>query len=257
MTGSTMGLMTHRRTSLLLTLTALLTPVAAAAQATAPPPPPRQEATAEVAFVGTTGNISTSTFSAGGEHIVRPENWVVQNRVQAVRGTLEGATTTESLLYGFRVERVINARLSAFGDYGFFRDEPAGVTSRNGVAGGLSWKAITSERQALAIDGGVGYLKESRVADDDVSSATWLTGIAYKLKLSDTAELTDDLRLLGTFENGDDWRLTHTIAVTARLTSLLSLKVSNLLRYAHFPPAGFKETDTTTAIALVASFKKQ
>ncbi len=252
-----MDRMTNRRISILLAFTALLTPVAAAAQATAPSPPPRQEGAAELAFVGTSGNISTSTFSTGGEHIVRPTNWVIQNRIQAVRGTVEGATTTESLLYGFRAERVINERLNAFGDYGFFRDEPAGVTSRNAVAGGLSWKVITSERQTLAIDGGVGYLKESRVAGDNVSSATWLTGGTYKLKLSETAELTDDLRLLGTFDNADDWRLTHTIAVTARLTSLLSLKVSNLLRYAHFPPAGFKKTDTTTAVALVASFKRQ
>lgn len=249
--------MTNRRIPIVFALTSLLTPVPAAAQATAPPPPPRQEGTAEVAFVGTTGNISTSTFSAGGQHVARPTNWVIQNRIQAVRGTLEGETTTDALLYGFRAERVINERLNTFGDYGFFRDEPAGVSSRNGIAGGLSWKAITTDRQTLALDGGLGYLKENRVAGDDVSSATWLTGSAYKLKLSETAELTDDLRLLGTFDNGDDWRLTHTIAVTARLTSLLSLKVSNLLRYAHFPPAGFKKTDTTTAVALVASFKRQ
>jgi putative salt-induced outer membrane protein len=235
----------------------VLAPAVARAQGAAPPPPPRQEGTAEVAFVGTTGNISTSTFSAGGEHIVRPVNWMVRNRVQAVRGTVEGATTAESFLYNLRAERVINARLSAFGDYGFFRDKPAGVTSRNAVAGGLSFKAVADARQTLSIDGGLGYLDESRVAGDDVSSAIWLTGAAYKLKLSETAELTDDLRLLGTFDNGDDWRLAHTIAVTARLTTLLSLKVSNVIRYANFPPAGFKKTDTTTAIALVASFKRQ
>jgi len=235
----------------------LLLPVLAHAQAAAPPPPPRQEGTAEVAFVGTTGNISTSTFSAGGEHIVRPVNWMVRNRAQAVRGTVEGATTAESFLYNFRAERVINARLNAFGEYGFFRDKPAGVKSRNAVAGGLSLKAIADARQTLSLDGGLGYLDESRVAGDDVSSAIWLTGATYKLKLSETAELTDDLRLLGTFDQGDDWRLTHSIAVTARLTTLLSLKVSNTLRYANFPPAGFKKTDTTTAIALVASFKRQ
>src|SRR5262245_51365026 len=54
----------------------LLIPVHAAAQAAAPPPPPpRHEGTAEVAFVGVTGNASTSTFSAGGEYITRPTSW--------------------------------------------------------------------------------------------------------------------------------------------------------------------------------------
>ena len=235
----------------------LFSPSLAHAQATDPPPPPRQEGTAEVAFVGTSGNTSTSTFSAGAEHIARPTGWLLRNRILSVRGTVEGETTADSLLYNFRGERIINANLNVFGDYGFFRDEPAGVTSRNAVAAGLLWKAITSPRQELTADAGFGYLNESRLAGGDVSSATWLTGAAYKLKLSETAELTDDFRLLGTFDQGDDWRLTHSIAVTARLTTLLSLKVSNLLRYAHFPPSGFRKTDTTTAVALVASFKRQ
>jgi hypothetical protein len=41
------------------------------------------------------------------------------------------------------------------------------------------------------------------------------------------------------------------------VTELLSLKVSNTIRYLQFPPAGFKTTDTTTSIALVAKFRRQ
>jgi len=47
----------------------------------------------------------------------------------------------------------------------------------------------------------------------------------------------------------------HTIAVTAKLTTLLSLKVSNAVRFSNFPAPGFKKTDTVTAVALVAGFK--
>jgi ubiquinone/menaquinone biosynthesis C-methylase UbiE len=43
-------------------------------------------------------------------------------------------------------------------------------------------------------------------------------------------------------------------AITARLTQLFSLKVSNTIRYAHAPVPGFKDTDTTTSVALVAKF---
>ncbi len=43
-------------------------------------------------------------------------------------------------------------------------------------------------------------------------------------------------------------------AVTARLTTLFSLKVSNTIRYAHAPVPGFKDTDTNTSVALVAKF---
>ena len=46
----------------------------------------------------------------------------------------------------------------------------------------------------------------------------------------------------------------ETLAITARLTGLFSLKASNTIRYANAPVSGFTTTDTITAIALVAKF---
>ena len=57
-----------------------------------------------------------------------------------------------------------------------------------------------------------------------------------------------------TFAEAGDWRVDNVVSIAARLTSLLSLKVSNTVRYANTPVPGFKNTDTTTAIALVAKF---
>ena len=56
------------------------------------------------------------------------------------------------------------------------------------------------------------------------------------------------------FDQASDWRVDQTLAITARLTSLLALKASNTVRYANAPVQGFKNTDTKTAIALVARF---
>jgi putative salt-induced outer membrane protein YdiY len=47
------------------------------------------------------------------------------------------------------------------------------------------------------------------------------------------------------------------VSVTAKITEIFALKFSNIVRYSNLPPIGFKTTDTTTSIALVASFKKQ
>jgi len=38
------------------------------------------------------------------------------------------------------------------------------------------------------------------------------------------------------------------------VSTLLSLKLSNAVRYVNLPAAGFKTTDVVTAIALVAKF---
>jgi putative salt-induced outer membrane protein YdiY len=240
---------------LLAFLAGVFAPAVAAAQ-NPPPPQPRQEGTAEAAFVGTTGNSSTSTVSAGAEHIIRPTLWVVRNRALFVRSTTSGTAVAESMIYRFRAEREISARLSALGDFALFRDKPAGVDVSTGVGGGLVVKIVNDARQTLTADGTLGYLNEHRTTGDDISTLTYGTSTAYKLKLSDTSDLTDDFRLLGTFDRADDWRMAHTIALTAKINTVLSLKVSSLVRFANFPPPGFKKTDTTTAIALVAGFKK-
>jgi putative salt-induced outer membrane protein len=233
-------------------------PVPAQAQAPAapPPPPPRHEGAAEVAFVGVTGNASTNTFGLGYEMIARPAPWVFRQRLAFVRNEADGVLTAKSFLYHPRVERTINTRASAFGDYAFFRDRFAGVSSRNSVTGGLALGLVTGDRQTLSADVGAGYLDEHRLTGSDVSSAIYVTGTRYKLKLSETADLGDELALVGTLSNSDDWRLTHTISLTAKITEAVSLKVSNGVRYSHFPAPGFKTTDTITSIALVARFKR-
>ena len=235
----------------------------AAAPPQAPPPPPRQEGTAQVAFVGTTGNSSTSTFSAGGEHSWRPNPWLVRNRALFVRSealdsvTGEDAVTAESFLYLLRVERVLTTRLSAFGSFGFLRDKPAGVSSHQDVTGGLAYKIIDVTRVQFTADAGLGYMNENRLTGDDVHSVIATFGSLVKAKLTETTELTDELRILTTFDDASDWRLGHIVSLTVKMSEIFSLKVSNGVRYSNLPPPGFKKTDTTTAIALVASFKKQ
>jgi len=244
------------RHALLAIAVASAVPALAAAQAAPPPPPPRVEGTAEAAFVGTSGNASTSTFGLNGELINRPDSWLIRQTAGFVRNRAEGETTAEVFLYGGRIQKTLTPRLSAFGEYGYFRDEFAGVSHRNTLAGGVTAKLVDRPAHLLTADAGLGFLNEQRLAGDDVSSATYGGTLAYKWKFSSTAEFTDEVRLTGLFDRAEDWRLAHVAAITARLTDGLSLKVSNAIRYAHFPVPGFKKTDTTTSVALVAKFTR-
>jgi putative salt-induced outer membrane protein YdiY len=220
----------------------------------APPPPPKQEGSAEFAFVGTTGNASTQTIGLNGELIVRPEQWVVTNKASFIRNEAESELTAQSFGYLLRAARTFSPRLSAFGEYGYFRDEFAGVAHRNSLVGGVSYKIVDLPKHLFFADAGLGYVNEQRLAGDDVSSATWSLGAGYRWKISETAEFTEDFRMTGLFADASDWRVLQAAAVTARLTKLFSLKVSNTIRYSHAPVPGFKDTDTNTSVALVAKF---
>ncbi len=231
-----------------------LYPALTSAQPSSPADPPSREGSVEFAFIGTTGNASTQTIGLGGELIVRPGQWVVLSQGAFNRNKSEATLTAESVQYLSRLDRELGTRSAVFGEYRFFRDEFAGIQHRNSAVGGLAYKVVTEDGHVLSLDGGLGYLHEHRLTDRNVSTATYEAGGKYNWQISPTAELSEDVRFTGVFDQPNDWRAVNVIAIAARLNSLLSLKASHTIRYTNAPLAPFKSTDTNTAIALVAKF---
>lgn len=233
-----------------------LLPMSARAQAPAgpPPPPPPREGTAEFAYVGTSGNSSTTSIGLGGEYILRPDPWTFTTKAAYVRNESEDELKAESIDFSFKAARALGPRLSAFGRYGFLHDRFAGIEARNIIEGGLSYAVVNQAPHSLVVDGSLGYAHESRVIPPDLSNPLAAIGALYRFKLSDTVDFSDDARFAFSLSEGRDWRFGNIAAVTSKLTSILSLKVSNTIRYVNAPPVTFEKTDTITAVALVAKF---
>ena len=73
-------------------------------------------------------------------------------------------------------------------------------------------------------------------------------------KISDTSALTEDGRFVFALSDGSDWRYTNAVALTAKVSTIFSLKLSNTIRYSNLPVVGFRNTDAVTAVTLVAKF---
>lgn len=232
-----------------------LSGIASAQDATQPPPPPpKHEGSAEFAFVSTTGNTDTQTMGLAGEYFFRPAPWTFQVKMGYVRNKTEGDVSAESFRSLFRANRELTERLSAFGSWEYLHDAFAGVDHRNVLAAGLSYKLVAQSPHELVVDGGLGYNNEQRLAGEDISTAVALAGLRYTFKLSETAEISDESGAEFSLSDSDNWRWSNIASVSAKLTTLLSLKLSNTIRYAHAPPPTFETTDTITAVALVAKF---
>ncbi len=90
---------------------------------------------------------------------------------------------------------------------------------------------------------------------DNLSTATAGTGARYKLKLSETSDITDELSFSFDLSDKGTWRLyPGGRALTAKVAAPLSLKLSNVIRFVDEPVSGFEQTDTITSAALVLSF---
>ena len=232
----------------------------ASAQAAAPPPPPPlREGSADVSLLVTSGNSSAETLGIGGTFIYRPKPWVIENKAAYVRSESDGILDAESFRYQFRADRNVRERLAFFGRYDFLHDEFSGVGHRNEITGGLDYLAVNRTVQTLHVFAGIGYQNELRVGvptpdPEKISTAMLDLGWKYKVKLSANADFTDDLRYDAGFDRSDNWRVAHVAAVSAKLTTVLSLKASFGLAYVNFPPTGREKTDTTSTVAVVAKF---
>jgi putative salt-induced outer membrane protein len=219
-----------------------------------PPPPPEREGSAEFAFVGTTGNSSTQTIGLGGELIYRPSPWEAKFKVSYVRNESEDQLRAQAFVLTIRGQRPIRPRWSAYGQYGYQRDRFAGILDRNAAEVGLAYSWIEQAPHKLIVDGGLGYTNEQRLAGSNLSTATLGGGLIYTLKISDTSELSEDGHLVFSLSDGSDWRYTNAVALTAKVSTIFSLKISNTIRYLDLPVAALKNTDAVTAVALVAKF---
>jgi putative salt-induced outer membrane protein YdiY len=219
-----------------------------------PPPPPRVEGTGELSFVTTTGNSSTDTIGLAGGVIYRPSPWVIDSKVAFVRTEANSIVNARSVTASSRLARDLSTRLSLFVQYDFLNSPFAGISQRHTVAAGVSYKAIDDARNTLRLDLGLGAASETPVGKPRTSSGTALGGGAYKLKLSDTSEFTEEARIVESLSHGNDWRFDNSAAVTAKLTTALSLKVSHVTHVVNLPTPGFKKTDTIASAAIVAKF---
>jgi len=209
-----------------------------------------------VSYIATTGNSSTKTTAFGAGLITRRQKWTTDQKAAFIRNEADDIVSAESILYRFRAERSLTTRLSAFGEYGYFRDTFAGLAHRHSPNGGLLYKVIDVPAYTMTVDGSLGYLKEFRIGEPNVSSAAYSSRLVQKWKISPTADLKDEVRIFGRFDVGEDWHFGHLIELSAKLTNLFSLKVAQAIVYAHRPIGSAKSTDTTTSVALVMKFSQ-
>ncbi len=218
------------------------------------------DARIDLSFVNATGNSRTQTLGVAGDMWVRPDHWAFRNKVAYVRSDANHALNAESLTVLLRVERPAG-RAFVFGEYNLLIDRKAGLAARNAATIGLQWKALRDARghDVLSFFSGAGWARESRVATGAtgprrIDSAVVNAGWSLQRAFGAGAELKDDFRADLALDRTTDWRLTHTISLSAAISARLSLKVVQVLRFAHDPPPSFRQTDTLSSVALVVKF---
>jgi putative salt-induced outer membrane protein len=236
----------------------VLVPAVAAATEIPPPPPPTPpplfSGKAELSFVSTSGNTSTQTLGTAAEVEYKPLPWDYKAAFAFVRAETGGEVKARSLALSLRAARKITGPFEVFAEARYLKNTFAGIENRFAADAGVGWTFLKVPQHLLKAEGALGYTRELRVTGPDLSFATARAGLSYKWSISKTAELTDDSSFIADLSDRSDWRYNNVCALSAAVSTLLSLKASYTFAYVRKPPPGFGRTDTITSAAIVAKF---
>jgi putative salt-induced outer membrane protein len=225
-----------------------------AAEATATAANPVWSGGAELTALLTSGNTDTQTLGVAGEVLYHPDLWSYRTKASYLTSFAQQLQKAELINTDLRAARNINPRTDLFVDANYLRNKFAGINTELGGDGGVGYSILAGEPHSLRAQVAAGYTWENLTSDDIARFATAKAGFTYVWKFSAQSDLLEEPSLIYNLSDSKDWRLDNTLAVSTHMTELLSLKISHNLFYRNSPVTGFKSTDTSTAVALVAKF---
>lgn len=213
----------------------------------------------------TTGNTDTTDVGIGLDLGKTSGPWTYGVEAFADFGEVDGTESKNRWFLGGTVDRQINDRLFGFGRVSYEQDEFSGFDSRAFVGGGLGYDIFVGDVLSWTVRGGPGFKIDEvgeTVTTDALGAPVIVPGFtdesfsafgesAFAYAFNDNVKFTNDSTVLYA---DISTQLTNSAAITAKLSSALSARVSFDVRHETDPPEGFESTDTATRVSLVYGF---
>jgi putative salt-induced outer membrane protein len=221
-------------------------------------PPPVWFGKLDFSFLSTSGNTDTSSIGGALELNYNPRPWLFTLKGAYLRGATDGVTTAESFATSLRASRDLTERLDVYAGGGYLRNRFSGINNLYSIDAGAGYKLFKGPSQFLRVEGGFGWTNEEDIQDGVVvpsrSYANARAGLGYKWQFTKNAAFTNDFSFLLDLDQTANWFITNKAAITADISKVFALQASWTLLFRNQPVAGFDNTDTATAVGVVAKF---
>ncbi len=159
---------------------------------------------------------------------------------------------------GPHIEQKCAVFIESFGSAGWLRNTFSGIDGLYGFEAGAGYKLVNGPAHFLRAQAGIGYTIEKDIVLGIVlpsrNYASMTAGLGYKWQFTKTAAFTNDFKYLLDLSDTANWFITNKAAITADISKIFALQASWTLLYRNQPVPGFDNTDTATAVGLVAKF---
>jgi putative salt-induced outer membrane protein YdiY len=213
------------------------------------------KATAELGFVLTSGNSSTSTFSlattfkrAWEKDALTVKAYVLTSHTSTVTRTAQG-TETDYTVTEDKTSRLVAENFALSGQYdhrlsekvvlqsslGWDRNRFAGLAGRVILTAGTGYAWVETKRTVFKTDGGFTYTWR-QYYDQDATSFLGFRAVAkFEQKILESSGFASEFIFDDNLKKTVDWRYDWTNSVTASISKALLLKASLRLVYSNVP----------------------
>ena len=198
------------------------------------------------------GNSNSTTVNLSGETVKASETDKLSLNARVLYVKNDDSESEQRYSAGAHYQRDLNERIFGFGQFDALRDEPANLSSRYSVGGGLGYHVIKRDDLTFDVSGGLGYTAERYLAPeikDGVSRSRYnntelLIAEESTHKISDSTTLKQKLSVLPNLRNSGEYRAVFDGGVSVAMTKRLSLTATVSHRYDSDPGPGLKKGDT-------------
>jgi putative salt-induced outer membrane protein YdiY len=219
----------------------------------APPPLPGWTGSFGAGLAQTRGNSDTSTLNAAYK-VKRDAGtpFLFKSTGLFIRGSAEGELVTNRVLIDARADRKIGTYTSVFGQVQYLSDEFKRIDYLVSPTVGVAQQLVKNARTSLAVDAGVGVVREQNPGLDTRTSGAVTAAQSFSQKLTATAEFTQRASALWKMDDFDDALYIFGAGVAANLTTATQMKVELLNTFKSKPPsAAVQRQDLALPVSFV------
>jgi putative salt-induced outer membrane protein YdiY len=212
-------------------------------------------ATAEVSYVVTGGNASTSALSIAtsltrkwAKDTLLFKTYILNSRSRQTTRTAQGTEedyviledtvirkVAENYVLAGQYDRRVSKRLAAQGGASWDRNRFAGVDNRVMLTGGFGYAWVEKPAMIIKTSAALTYTLRQYVGQDTKSFAGFRITTSGDHKVSKSSSLATLFVFDDNLMKATDWRFDWTNSVTASISKAMALKVSLRSLYAHLP----------------------
>ena len=224
-----------------------------------PPPPPVWFGTLNFSFLSTSGNTDTTSIGGAAEVNYNPKPWLFTLKGAYLYSATDGLATARATTLALRGSRDLTERPHVFVGAGYLKNTFSGINNLYGIDGGAGYKLFDgptavpeASRPAWA-----GRARRTSSATSSCPPAATPTPRGAEPTSGSSPSRRPSPTTSGSSLDLDDtanWFITNKAAITADISSIFALQASWTLLYRNQPVATFSNTDTATAVGIVAKF---